>query len=67
LPTGQNTGWMPVTYLWTQFAQPSYSNDGTAFTTHLKKVLSLQWGLGDNGAMTNTTTDFWLDNVQFLP
>lgn len=68
LPAGTNTGWMPVTYTWSQFAQ-AYNPMGTPFTSHLNKVLNLSFGFGANTASggVSTYTDFWVDNIQFIP
>lgn len=68
LPSGSNTGWMPVTYTWSSFTQ-AFAPLGTPFSSHLNKVLQLSISMGPNSASggLTTTTDFWLDNVQFLP
>ena len=68
LPGGQNTGWMPVTYTWSQFVQ-TFGSLGTPFSSHLNKVIQLSVSLGANTASggVSTYTDFWIDNVKFLP
>ena len=62
-PTG---GWITLTLTWAMFNQ-AYGTTYGPLSNHLDKFILLQWQFGDNGAGTVTYTDFWVDNVQFLP
>ena len=70
LPAGQNTAWMPLTFTWSQFAEAynQLTPPQNQFSNHLTRALQLEWSFSPNAAIvTTTTTDFWVDNVQFLP
>jgi len=66
--------WQTITLTWNQFSWPSF---GTApspnnLAAHLDKIIFLQWTYSDNtagspGSPVVTRTDFWIDNVEFLP
>ncbi len=57
-------GWANEKYAWNSITIPYGTNPGP-LSTHLTKLLFLQWGFSDNGAGKNTNTDFWIDNVSF--
>jgi hypothetical protein len=62
-PTG---GWVTRSYAWTALVYPGYgTNNGPNVSTHLTKFIFLQWSESANGAVVTTSTDFWIDNVQF--
>ncbi len=59
--------WQTVSLTWAMFNSP-FNAPPFNLTYYLKHVIFLQWTFSDNvpsGITTNT--DFWIDNVQFLP
>jgi len=68
-------GWQPVSLVWSAFSPAFAPNpitpNGSSLTSHLNKIVFLQWVFSDNvpGQIppTATYTDYWVDNVQFLP
>lgn len=82
LPGGSTTTagvdqWVVATYNWSAFSVPygtsQLSDQPTPhLSNHLNKFLFIQWQFSDNmqgslAAPVTTETNFWIDNVQFLP
>lgn len=67
LPSVSTGGWVTESYTWSQITYPGFGTNTGPLSNHLTKLLFLQWGFSDNGGMKNTHTDFWIDNVKFLP
>jgi len=77
LPNGSSGGWKAVTVTWNQLTYPGFGPNSGAITTvgptgNLNHFVFLQWQWSDNaqgsvGAPVTNFSDFWIDNVQFIP
>lgn len=70
-----HNAWQPVSVLWGGFNPAFAPNPITPtpvyLTDHLNRIIFLQWAFSNNVLGTIppvvTYTDYWVDNVQFLP
>lgn len=66
-------GWQPVTFLIGSLAGGGYNGNATSnslgsLPENSKEALFLIWKFSDNGtAPFDSYTDFWVDNVEFVP
>jgi hypothetical protein len=77
MPNGSSSGWKAVTVTWSQLVYPGFGPNSGLITTpgptgNLNHFVGLQWAWSDNaqGSIASPVTnlsDFWVDNVQFLP
>jgi len=74
LPGGSTGGWTAESHPWADFTVP-YCSSSVApadLANHLNKIVFLQFQFnagvqGSTSSPVSTYTDFWVDDVQFLP
>lgn len=74
LPAGSTAGWTAVSHPWSDFTVPDCPGSVTpaGLDGHLDKIvfIQFQFSAGVQGSMSSpvsTYTDFWVDDVRFLP
>jgi hypothetical protein len=74
LPAGSTAGWVAISHPWSDFTVPSCPGSVTpaGLDKHLDRIIFLQFlfssgSQGSTSSPVSTTTDFWVDDVRFLP
>jgi hypothetical protein len=72
LPSGSTGGWTLVSHPWTDFIDPCGSIMPAGLENHLDKIVFLQFSFssgtqGTTCSPESTYTNFWVDDVRFLP